>query len=105
MSKTPEPRVSTFMGAREEAQHKGGTWLEPESLCYPSGGMLRRARARFADGELRVVRCGIPDTFFSIPARAQVKGESVGGFVSVDTDKDEFTFTAYEEESCATSSD
>lgn len=109
MPKTPEPRVSCFMGRRECAQRKGDTWLEPESLCYPSGGMLRRARARCGDGKMRVVRCGIPDTFFSIPAAGKIRGEYVRGFVSVDTDADEFEFTAtgpaYEEKPCAISSD
>ncbi len=54
-----------------------GTWLEPEELCYPSGGRHRRALALVAGTEtLRVVRCGIPDTYFTIPAD--------GGYVSVD---------------------
>jgi hypothetical protein len=47
-----------------------GTWLEPEEITYPSGGMIRRARALNVDtGRLNVVRCGIPDTYFTIPVR------------------------------------
>ncbi len=48
----------------------GETWLEPEELCYPKGGgMTRRCLARHADGLLKVVKCGIPDTYFTIPTR------------------------------------
>lgn len=46
-----------------------GTWIEPEELCYPNGGMKRRAMALFPDRRLRIVHCGIPDTYFSIPCR------------------------------------
>lgn len=46
------------------------TWLEPEELCYPHGGMRRRCRAMdVSTGKLRTVRCGIPDTYFTIPAK------------------------------------
>ena len=38
----------------------GDTWLESET------GRQRRARVRFPDGKLRVVRCGTADTYFSI---------------------------------------
>lgn len=48
--------------------HIGDTWLEPEELCYPNGAMARRCRAKdMVTGKLKIVRCGIPDTFFSIP--------------------------------------
>ncbi len=64
---------------------RGETWLEPEEICYPSDGkMVRRCKARCADGKLRIIRCGIPDTFFTIPAK--------GGFISVKDE--EFFFTA-----------
>jgi hypothetical protein len=54
---------------------KNGTWLDPEELCYPNGGMKRRCRAvNVVTKKLQTVRCSIPDTFFSIP----VKG---GGWV------------------------
>jgi hypothetical protein len=55
------------------------TWIEPESLCYPGGGMHRRARALCPDGKLRVVVCGLPDTFFSIPAKG-------GGWIGFEDD-------------------
>lgn len=59
-----------------------GTWIEPEELCYPNGAMKRRAKARFPDRKLRIVRCGIPDTFFSIPCR---KTRTHGcGFLTMD---------------------
>ena len=53
--------------------------LEGEEFTYPSGGLHRRARARCQDGKLRVVKAGIPDTYFSIPARARIKGKTVRG--------------------------
>jgi hypothetical protein len=63
-----------------------GTWLEAESMCYPSGALSagRRARALCEDGVARVFRVGIPDTYFTIPAAGKVKGRSVTGYVSVD---------------------
>ena len=67
----------------------GDTWLEPEELCYPHGGMTRRAKAICEDGKLRVVKCGIPDTFFSIPAKLG----AAKGFVS--SEESGFHFTAY----------
>jgi hypothetical protein len=41
--------------------------------------MTRRARALHPDGKLRVVRCGVADTYFTIPARGR-------GFLSVNDD-------------------
>ena len=66
------------------------TWIDPEEVCYPSGGKLRNARA-FVNlptpgGSLpRTVTAmaGIPDTVFSIPATVRVRGKSVTGFLSV----------------------
>ena len=53
------------------------TWLGPEEITYPSGAMIRRARAINVDtGKLQIVRCGLPDTFFSIPVRG-------GGFLDM----------------------
>lgn len=75
----------------------GGTWLQAEELAYDVSltNSPRRARVRCPDGRLRVVTCGIPDTYFSIPARAKVNGTTVGGFVHMDTEKGEFRFTPY----------
>ena len=77
------------------------TWIEVEEYAYPSGGFLRRGRVRVRPnpnnpialpyGELRAIRCSIPDTFFSIPARLRYRGQVVKGFVSVHDD--EYTFT------------
>ncbi len=64
----PQPRTGlSFL--HDHPTHRGDTWLEPEDYCYPRGGMTRRARVRFPDGKLRVLRCGIPDTWFSVPVR------------------------------------
>ena len=88
------------------SQHMGQTWLEPEELAYPNGAMRRRALVFVRPnphnplqdlpiGSLRIVRCGIPDTHSSIPARMMFRGKSLKGYVSVDTsvDMERFTFT------------
>lgn len=72
---------------------KGETWLEPEEAAYPNGGMTRKARVRFSDGKLRMIRAGIPDTYFSVPATARVNGRYVAGFITIDS-KDELRFHA-----------
>jgi len=69
--KEPKPRDAWFYGMRTAPQRFGlGTWLEPEEITYPSGAMIRMAQAiNVETGKLKVVRCGISDTFFSIPVR------------------------------------
>ena len=73
----------------------GLTWLEPEDLCY-SGGFTRRAFVKVCPnehnplhelpiGSLRIVHCGIPDTYFSISARMLYHGTRLSD--------DVFTFT------------
>ena len=90
----PRPRPCRYYGTIVEGQvYSDGTWLEDEALCYPAGGMTRRAYALFSDGHRRVARCGIPDTFFTIPARAKVKGKTINGFLSSD-DNGVLKFTA-----------
>lgn len=71
IKKEPTPRAATYYGMRTTPSYgRLGTWLEPEELAYPSGAMTRRARAiNTQTGLPVVVRCGIPDTFFSIPCR------------------------------------
>ena len=55
-------------------QHLGETWIDAEELAYntyygsPSSSN-RCGLVRFPDGKLRIVRLGIPDTFFTIPAK------------------------------------
>jgi hypothetical protein len=67
------------MGAHEAPRLcNGDTWIEAESFCYPGGGMHRRARALCPDGKLRIIRCGIPDTFFTVPCKG-------GGYLTNDT--------------------
>lgn len=74
--KEPGPRQSSYFGMRTEPIYgRLGTWLEPEEITYPSGSMIRRCRAvNVETGRLKVVRCGIPDTFWTIPCRG-------GGYV------------------------
>ena len=55
----------------------------------------RKARARCEDGKLRVITIGVPDTYFSIPGHTRVKGKYVSGFVSVDSESEEFKFIQY----------
>lgn len=78
MQKQPKPRSANFYGMRSNPIYFGmQTWLEPEEITYPSGSMIRRARAVNAEtGKLQVVRCGIADTFFSISTRD-------GGYLSM----------------------
>lgn len=64
-----EPREGNCIYGSLSAVHYGETWVEAEAYCYPNGGFYRRARVRFPDGKLRIVRCGIADTWFSIPVR------------------------------------
>ncbi len=84
--KTPTPRNSSYFGMRSAATVcSNGTWIEPEELCYPNGGMTRKAYALFPDGVKRVVICGIPDTYFSIPAKpVKVNGVAVRGYIGSD---------------------
>ena len=61
------------------------TWIEPEERAYSHRGrQVRKGYARFPDGVVRAFRAGIPDTFFSIPAHARVKGRYIAGFVSIE---------------------
>lgn len=62
----------------------GKTWLQAEEFAYPNGGQTRKGLALFEDGQLRRVYGGIPDTFFSIPAHARIKGRYTGGFLTID---------------------
>ena len=57
------------------------TSIDPEAVCYPSGRMLRRFRAFCPDGKIRAGRCGLPNTWFSIPARLKANGKTVTGFL------------------------
>lgn len=95
MKPTPKPRSGRYYGMPiHNVEGANDTWLEGEEFCYPNGGMTRRCFALCADGERRVVKCGIPDTYFSIPATARVHGKRVSGYV--DSDETEgFRFHEY----------
>jgi hypothetical protein len=76
------------------------TSLDPEELAYPYGSLnqsRRRARVLCADGVVRKAIVGIPDTYFSIPARLKANGKTVSGFVSSEEVEGAvvYTFTAY----------
>ena len=75
MRKVPQPNPGNMWST---PTHMGDTWLEGES------DRQRRARVRFPDGKLRVVRCGgVPDTFFSIPAGDGYITSNDGEFIFV----------------------
>jgi hypothetical protein len=98
MRKTPQPRIGHFYGMRIiNVNGANGTWLEGEEFCYGSPtdqAMVRRCYARCEDGQLRVVRCCIPDTFYSIPAVARIQGKRVKGFIT-NGENTGFEFKAY----------
>jgi hypothetical protein len=75
------------------------TSLQAEEYAYPNGGQTRKGRAYFPDGQIRRVWAGIPDTYFSIPAHARIKGRYVRGSLSVGSQfsdhEGEFEFVIY----------
>lgn len=99
--KEPQGRTCNHYGQRCVPQSRGDTWLEAEEFSYPNGGYHRRARVRLQEnpnnpvelpyGELRVVRCSIPDTMFTIPARLRCRGKTIQGYIS--SSEEGFTFT------------
>lgn len=90
--KSPEPRRISFMGMSTSPLYRGDTWIEAEEASYPDGGFTRRAYVRFEDGKLRVVKCSIPDTYFTIPAKAKISGKTVNGYITVLYNGDEYIF-------------
>lgn len=77
MKKEPQPRKCVYFGMYSPASFfEKGTWIEAEEMTYPSGSMKRRARALNVDtGKIQVIKCGLPDTWFSIVAG--------GGFLTI----------------------
>jgi hypothetical protein len=67
--------------AAESAAQMTDTCLQPEEYAYPHGGQTRKGRALFADGKVRRVYAGIPDTFFTIPAHTRIAGKYISGYV------------------------
>lgn len=89
------PRKGSFHGMTIGGRHyPDGSWLEDEAFALPDGGFTRRAKARCEDGKLRVFRCSMPDTYFSIPARGKIGGKIVEGFLS--GGEEGLTFTQHE---------
>lgn len=90
----PQPRFSVLGSTgpvyAQPWRYDLDTWIEDESFAYPAGGFTRRARVCLPDGSFKVVRCSIPDTFFTIPAKAVLVDPNdktirrvVNGYVSV----------------------
>ena len=67
------------------------TSLDPEERAYPSGALRnskRHFRAICDDGRIRSGICGIPATFFAIPARLKMHGKTLSGFVAIADDEE-----------------
>lgn len=82
------------------SNHLGDTWIYAEELAYPAGSIRQSRRfglVRCPDGKLRLCKLGIPDTFYTIPARMSIRGKTVAGFVSVDesAESPEYRFLTY----------
>ena len=71
------------------------TFIAPEDNAYPHGGQTRKCLVLFPDGALRRAWCGIPDTYFSIPAHARVSGRYVAGWIGVQDDPDKPDYGEY----------
>lgn len=69
---------------RKPTEYANGTWIEPEEMAYPNGAFTRRAKCLFPDGKLRIVRCSIADTYFSIPAKGKIGKLRLEGFIMAD---------------------
>ena len=75
----------------------GVTWIQDEEKAYnvPLTASPRRGKVFDKNGKLIIVRLGIPDTFFSIPAFYRIgRGHRIYGFVSVK--EETFHFTEYQ---------
>lgn len=73
----------------------GATWIESEELAYNTHSGVasnsgRRGLVRFADGKLRIVRLGVADTYFSMPAKP-----AHGRIGTVMVEDGEYRFHAY----------
>ena len=63
-------------------EYKEGTWIDNEAVCYPSGNEIRKFRA-ICGGKFVNGKCGIADTFFTIPAKIVEKRKTVRGYLTV----------------------
>ena len=84
-----KPERSKTMKRQDQA-----TWLQPEEYCYPRGGMTRKALCVCEDGIKRIITCGIPDTYFSIPAFRVVEGKRLKGYIY--SEDGAYLFRAYQ---------
>lgn len=82
-----------------EVLNEGKTWLDAEELAYPAGS-LRQSRRTFQavhrdTGAIVKGIAGIPDTAFTVPARARVGKNHKHGYLTVrenDADKAVYIF-------------
>lgn len=97
MKPVPKPREGRYYGMRiVNVEGANGTWLEGEEFAYPHGGFTRRCYAVFPDGQKRVVKCSIPDTYFSIPANGRMNGRRVKGYVTSSENGFEFRIHGFD---------
>jgi hypothetical protein len=74
-----------------------GTWIDPEEFAYNCSlsTTRRKAKAICEDGRPRTFHVGIPDTFFSIPARGKIGQQSVTGYICINTDDEDGTYVEF----------
>jgi hypothetical protein len=98
--KRGEPRTSYYMFQEGKPWYGVyGTWIEDESICYPSGSLIRRAKVLCPDGKLRIMYTGIPDTYFSLPVKGN-KGYITSFYMKEmnETNENVWVFIPYKKE-------
>lgn len=90
----PKPRQGSFMLMPiSNLTFPDGTWIEGEEFAYPKNTFTRRGFVDCEDGQRRLVKCKVADTFFSIPARCKIDGKTVKGYIKCDEQGAEFIQT------------
>lgn len=70
-----------------------GTFIDHVSGECPNMGYFDKGKARCDDGIIRTVRIhNVPDTYFTVRAKCQIKGHTVTGFVMQPYDSEELRF-------------
>jgi hypothetical protein len=78
------PPFRRFVGRKWVTEYAKGTWIEPEEVAYPSGGMKRHAKVIDEhDNLLKFAFAGIADTFFTIPAYIMENRKRIKGFIHI----------------------
>lgn len=75
LPETTLDREEFAYGARGSVFGRRGTAIVVRNKFNPIPGLPY--------GEIRSIRAGVPDTYFSIPARLRFRGRTVRGFLTV----------------------